>query len=98
MSCEKLQEPDPCPAQEGLCVPGCFCPDGMVCSGDGCVPPSECRDCVCNGLGGSKYVGFDKSDVLFDGNCTYVLSRDAVGGVEGAELEHAYEVNDFCMY
>jgi hypothetical protein len=29
----------------GTCIPGCFCPDGLVRKGDKCVKPNECRDC-----------------------------------------------------
>ncbi|XP_016844891.1 hemocytin [Nasonia vitripennis] len=92
MSCENLQQLDPCPVMDGLCIPGCFCPDGFVRNGDTCIPPTECRDCVCNGLGNSKYVTFDKSNLLFDGNCTYVLSRDVLKISDGENKNHAYQV------
>jgi hypothetical protein len=32
----------------GTCIPGCFCPDGLVRKGDKCVKPIECRDCEYN--------------------------------------------------
>jgi hypothetical protein len=92
MSCENLREVEPCPASEGVCVPGCFCPDGLVRSGDDCVPPTECRDCACDGFGNSRHVTFDKSDVLFNGNCTYVLSRDVLPAAQGLAGKHTYQV------
>lgn len=35
----------PCPAEDGQCFPGCYCPEGKLRKGDECVTPTECRDC-----------------------------------------------------
>lgn len=77
----------------GICVSGCFCPDGTVRNGDTCVLPTECRDCSCNGFGNSKFITFDQNDIMFDGNCTYVLSRDIVENVKGNDGKHTYEAS-----
>lgn len=82
LSCDNLREAEPCPAMEGQCVSGCFCPDGLVRNGERCVAPSECRDCACDGLGGSAYVTFDRTNLPFSANCTYVLSRDTVYDID----------------
>lgn len=94
LTCDNLRELEPCPTMRGVCFPGCFCPDGLVRRDDECVPPVRCRDCVCDGLGNSKFIGFDRRDLSFAGNCTYVLSRNvadraAKGQTHGA---HAYQV------
>ncbi|XP_058797462.1 hemocytin [Phymastichus coffea] len=89
LSCENLLESDPCPSVDDVCVQGCFCPDGMVRHGDTCVPPAECRDCVCDGLGNSRFVTFDRSNVLFNANCTYMLSRDVADAFDG---KHKYQI------
>lgn len=90
MTCENFNEPDPCPTVEGLCVSGCFCPEGTVRSGDTCVPVSRCRDCVCEALGDHKYIGFDRNNLVFNGNCSYLLSR----GLLAARPNYTYEVKN----
>lgn len=74
-SCDTL-DADDCPFVAGTCFSGCYCPEGMVRKGEQCVPISECRDCVCDGFGKSQYVTYDRNNFTFDGNCTYLLSRD----------------------
>ncbi|XP_012135564.1 hemolectin [Megachile rotundata] len=75
-SCDNLQQIDPCPMMQGVCFSGCFCPEGTVRDGDACVPPMQCKDCVCEWLGNSKFISFDRKNIKFDGNCTYVLSKN----------------------
>lgn len=67
---------DDCPHLPGTCFAGCYCPAGYVKKNDVCVPLSDCRDCVCDGFGNSQYVTYDRKNFTFDGNCTYLLSRD----------------------
>ncbi|XP_026667953.1 hemocytin isoform X2 [Ceratina calcarata] len=74
-SCDNLQQIDPCPVMQGVCFPGCFCPEGTVRDGNQCVPPAQCKDCLCEWMGNSKFISFDRKNMKFDGNCTYVLSR-----------------------
>lgn len=69
---------DDCPHLPGTCFSGCYCPAGTVRKNEGCVPISECRDCVCDGFGNSQYVTYDRKNFTFDGNCTYLLSRDLI--------------------
>ncbi|XP_044578140.1 hemocytin isoform X1 [Cotesia glomerata] len=92
-SCDNLQEIEPCPLMEGVCFSGCFCPDGTVRKGDICIPPSECRDCVCNGFGNANFVNFNKKNFTFTGNCTYVLSQDiSKSNNEIGPGDHTYEI------
>lgn len=65
-----------CPFLPGTCFSGCYCPEGTVRKGEICIPMSECRDCICDGFGKSSYLTYDRSNFTFDGNCTYLLSRD----------------------
>lgn len=74
ITCDNLHEVEPCPPMRGVCFPGCFCPDGLVRRNNECVPPTQCRDCVCDGLGDGKFIDFDRRDFTFAGNCTYLLS------------------------
>ncbi|XP_043601962.1 hemocytin isoform X2 [Bombus pyrosoma] len=90
-SCENLQQIDPCPVMQGVCFSGCFCPEGTVRNGDECVPPTHCKDCICEWLGNSKFITFDRKNVKFDGNCTYILSRDIIENTKGNE-GHTYQV------
>lgn len=76
---------------QGVCFSGCFCPEGTVRNGDKCVPPIHCKDCICEWLGNSKFITFDRKNVKFDGNCTYILSRDIIENTKGNE-EHTYQV------
>lgn len=86
ITCDNLHELEPCPSIRGICSPGCFCPDGLVRRNNECVPPVQCRDCVCDGLGNSKFISFDRKNFGFIGNCTYLLSRNI------AENSHAYQI------
>lgn len=74
-SCDNLDS-DLCPFVPGKCFTGCYCPEGTILKGEICVPVTECRDCVCDGFGKSQYVTYDRNNFTFDGNCTYLLSRD----------------------
>lgn len=65
-----------CQHAPGTCFSGCYCPEGTIRRGDTCIPLSECRDCVCDGFGRSQYISYDRANFTFDGNCTYLLSRD----------------------
>ena len=76
-----------CPTIEGACYSGCFCPDGQVKKGDSCVMASKCRNCVCDGFGQSQYLTYDRNNFTFDGNCTYLMSRDI-----SSEKIHSFQV------
>lgn len=65
-----------CPYLPGTCFSGCYCPEGTVRKGEKCIAISECKDCVCDGFGRSQYITYDRKNFTFDGNCTYLLSRD----------------------
>lgn len=92
ITCDNLHELEPCPTMEGVCFPGCFCPDGLVRQDDKCVPPVQCRDCVCDGLGNSKFIDFNRKDFSFSGNCTYVLSRSVANNAKGQNGTHVYQI------
>lgn len=85
-SCDTLHEND-CPHLPGTCFSGCYCPDGTVRSVDKCVPVNECKDCVCDGFGRSQYITYDRQNFTFNGNCTYLLTRDLL-----APNEHKFQV------
>lgn len=92
-TCDNLHELEPCPPMQGLCIPGCFCPDGLVRRNDECVPPVQCRDCVCDGLSNSRFIGFDRRDFSFAGNCTYLLSRNIAENIAKDQNEaHDYQI------
>lgn len=74
-SCNTLSTDD-CPHLPGTCFSGCYCPEGTVRKDDACVPVSDCKDCVCDGFGKSQYLTYDRKNFTFNGNCTYLLSRD----------------------
>lgn len=74
-TCDTIQSND-CTIVPGACFAGCYCPEGKVRKGTTCVPISECRDCVCDGFGKSQYLTYDRQNFTFDGNCTYLLTRD----------------------
>lgn len=74
-SCDTLGKEN-CPFLPGTCFSGCYCPEGTVRKGEKCVPVDECKDCVCDGFGRSQYITYDRKNFTFDGNCTYLLSRD----------------------
>lgn len=85
-SCDTLNEND-CPHLPGTCISGCYCPDGMVRSGEKCVPVNECKNCICDAFGRSQYITFDRQNFTFDGNCTYLLTRDLL-----TPNEHIFQV------
>lgn len=74
-TCHNLQSSE-CGLVPGTCFSGCYCPSGTVRKDTTCIPISECRDCVCDGFGKSQYLTYDRKNFTFDGNCTYLLSRD----------------------
>lgn len=76
-SCDNIQTNE-CNYLPGSCFSGCYCPEGKVRKGDDCVPVTDCRDCVCDGFGKSQYLTYDRNNFTFDGNCTYLLTRDAM--------------------
>lgn len=76
-SCENIKSNE-CTYLPGTCFSGCYCPEGKVRKGNDCVPMSDCRDCVCDGFGKSQYITYDRSNFTFDGNCTYLLTRDVL--------------------
>lgn len=76
-SCENIQSNE-CNYLPGSCFSGCYCPEGKVRKGNDCVPVSDCRDCVCDGFGKSQYITYDRNNFTFDGNCTYLLTRDVM--------------------
>ncbi|XP_054708363.1 hemocytin-like [Uloborus diversus] len=55
------------------CVPGCYCPSGLIRHHNRCVKPKMCQDCVCRGHGDPNYITFDGHYYAFQGNCTYIL-------------------------
>lgn len=74
-TCHNLQSSE-CGPIAGTCFSGCYCPSGTVRKDSNCIPISECRDCVCDGFGKSQYLTYDRKNFTFDGNCTYLLTRD----------------------
>lgn len=76
-SCDTLNTDD-CPIIPDACFPGCYCPEGTVRQGKKCITVAECKDCECNSFGKSQFFTYDKRDFHFNGNCTYLLSRDIV--------------------
>lgn len=76
LSCDTLKSQQECPSLPGTCFSGCYCPQGSVRKGEKCVPVGECKDCVCDGFGRSQYITYDRKNFTFNGNCTYLLSRD----------------------
>jgi len=74
-TCNNLQTAE-CTNVVGTCFSGCYCPEGTVKKDSTCVPISECRDCTCDGFGKSQYLTYDRKNFTFDGNCTYLLTRD----------------------
>jgi len=104
ITCDNLHEVEPCPSMRGVCFSGCFCPDGLVRRNDECVLPTQCRDCVCDGLGDAKFISFNRKDFKFAGNCTYLLSGNVAENGKNREGSaeignHAYRIlitNGYC--
>lgn len=67
---------DACDYMPGACSTGCFCPEGKVREGDGCIDATECGDCVCNGIGDSQLITYDTKSIELNGTCSYLLTRD----------------------
>ncbi|ENN77021.1 hypothetical protein YQE_06515, partial [Dendroctonus ponderosae] len=72
-----------------MCFPGCYCPAGHVRKDDSCIQPSSCRDCECNVLPHLQYVTYDENNFKVNGNCVYVMSRDAL---EQGQDTHKWQV------
>lgn len=85
-TCNNIQSND-CTNVPGSCFSGCYCPEGMVRKDSSCVPIADCRDCVCDGFGKSQYLTYDRKNFTFDGNCTYLLTRDLT-----VENVHTFQV------
>ncbi|ALC44456.1 Hml, partial [Drosophila busckii] len=92
-SCDNLHS-DNCPVLPDVCFPGCYCPEGTVRKGPHCVPIADCKDCVCKALGSSKYMTYDRKSFSFNGNCTYLISRDVV--LPGVHTFEVYASMDDC--
>ncbi|XP_037934058.1 hemocytin isoform X2 [Teleopsis dalmanni] len=92
-SCSSLGN-DECPVLPDACFAGCYCPEGTVRKGKDCVPIVECKDCICNSFGTSKYFTYDRKSFTFNGNCTYLLSRDIV--LPGVHTFQVYVTMDEC--
>ncbi|XP_033097308.1 mucin-5B-like [Anneissia japonica] len=73
--------------------PGCYCPPGKVKLGDECVDREECKDCTCVGYGDPHYYTFDMFYYPFQGECTYVLSRDSSSNRD----YEIYASNEICI-
>ncbi|KAH8249445.1 hypothetical protein KR032_009614, partial [Drosophila birchii] len=65
-----------CPTIPNNCYSGCYCPEGTVRRGDECVPLDDCKDCKCTLFGLNRFISYDGSSFSFNGNCTYLLTRD----------------------
>ncbi|KAG1676891.1 SCO-spondin [Nymphon striatum] len=83
-TCQNYRDTAPCTFD---CIPGCFCPSGLVRIGDTCATPDKCFDCVCKGHGDPNFIGFDGDYFTFQGNCTYVLAQDRT-----YNSEHGFQV------
>nr|XP_014086275.2 hemocytin [Bactrocera oleae] len=92
-SCDTLNTDD-CPIIPDACFPGCYCPEGTVRQGKKCITVAECKDCECNSFGKSQFFTYDKRDFHFNGNCTYLLSRDIV--LPGQYSFQLYVTMDYC--
>ncbi|XP_067130718.1 hemocytin-like [Centruroides vittatus] len=79
LTCDNFQQKNLVCSKE--CVPGCFCPPGLLRHGDICIKAEKCHDCICSGHGDPNYITFDEREYAFQGMCTYVLARsnDLVG-------------------
>lgn len=85
-TCNNIQAAD-CNIVPGTCFSGCYCPSGTIRQGENCIPIGECRDCVCDGFGRSQYLTYDRKNFTFDGNCTYLLTRNVM-----LENVHTFEI------
>ncbi|XP_026826604.1 hemocytin isoform X2 [Ooceraea biroi] len=92
ITCDNLHEVEPCPPMQGMCFPGCFCPSGLVRRNNECVPPTQCRNCICDGLGNAKFINFGRRDFRFAGNCTYLLSGNIARNVKNRDEARAYQI------
>uniref|UniRef100_A0A1I8NWB1 Hemocytin n=1 Tax=Stomoxys calcitrans TaxID=35570 RepID=A0A1I8NWB1_STOCA len=92
-SCDTLNTDD-CPVLGDACFAGCYCPEGTVRKGETCVPISDCKDCVCDTIGAKKYFTYDRNSFTFNGNCTYLLSRDIV--LPGVHTFQVYVTMEDC--
>lgn len=92
ITCNNLHEIEPCPPMRGICFPGCFCPDGLVRRNNECVPPTQCRDCMCDGLGNAQFIDFERRNFKFADNCTYLLSGTILENVKSLDKAQAYQI------
>jgi len=92
ITCDNLHEVEPCPVMQGICFPGCFCPNGLVRRDNECVLPTQCRDCICDGLGNAKFINFGRRDFKFTDNCTYLLSGNIAENAKNRNEAHAYQI------
>ncbi|XP_055854171.1 hemocytin [Episyrphus balteatus] len=92
-SCDNANGDD-CPVLPDACFCGCYCPEGTLRQGDTCIPINECKDCICDAFGPSKYLTYDRKNFTFNGNCTYLLSRDIV--LPGVHTFQVYVTMDDC--
>lgn len=92
ITCNNLHEIEPCPPMRGICFPGCFCPDGLVRRNNECVPPTQCRDCICDGLGNAQFIDFERRNFKFADNCTYLLSGTVLENVKNLDKARAYQI------
>ncbi|CAH2073181.1 unnamed protein product, partial [Iphiclides podalirius] len=84
-----------CPPEDGVCFPGCYCPEGLLRKGDQCVAPLDCLDCACHGAGTpANYATFEEDDLPFLGKCTYLASRDR--NETGIHKYQVYATNEPC--
>lgn len=93
-TCESISDPNACPKLQNICFPGCYCPPGLVRHQETCIKASDCRDCECNVLPHLQYVTYDDNNVTINGNCVYVMSRDALIG----NNEHKFQVRVYILF
>ena len=63
--------------------------------GNICVPPSNCKDCVCQALNNGQFMSFDGAAIPMNRSCkTYLLSRDRTE----ESVEHSYEVSKIDIF
>ncbi|KAG1664959.1 SCO-spondin [Nymphon striatum] len=73
-TCENYEGTPEC---ETDCIPGCYCPAGLVlnAAGEKCVEPKECMNCLCSGYGDPHYTSFDGLKYTAVMDCDVFLAR-----------------------